>query len=68
MPMKSTDTLLRTIADQNHEIDELKFRIAELESLLSIQAEVALAGELAALIFDHPDELENAIIASTHCH
>jgi hypothetical protein len=68
MPMIALDTLLRTITQQNQEIDELKSRIAELESLLSIQTEEALAGELAALIFEHPEDLENVIIASTDYH
>jgi hypothetical protein len=68
MPMISLDTLLRTLAQQNQEIDELKIRIAELESLLSIQTEEALAGDLASLIFEHPEDLENVIIASTDYH
>ncbi len=68
MPLISLDTLLGTISAQAQEIDELKIRIAELEAMLENQSEEALAGELAALIFNHPEDLENVIIASTDFH
>ncbi len=68
MPLMSLDTLLGTISAQAQEIDELKMQIAELEALLQYQNEQALARELAALIFEHPENLENVIIASTGCH
>jgi hypothetical protein len=65
MPMMPVKSLLQTIADQADKISQLKFQIAELEAMLEFQSEAARAGELVALIFEHPDELDNVIIAST---
>lgn len=68
MSIMTIKSLMETITDQADEISQLKSRIAELEATLEFQIEAERASELAALIFEHPEELDNVIIASTDYH
>lgn len=68
MPIIPVDALLRTIAEQRSQIDELMLRIAELEFLLEMQHEETLVAQLAEMVMDHPEKGDYAIIASIDFH
>jgi hypothetical protein len=68
VPIMTMKSLMQTISDQADEISQLKSKIEDLEAMLEFQVEAERAGELAALIFEHPEELDNVIIASTDYH
>jgi hypothetical protein len=68
MPIIPVEALLRTISEQRTQIDELMLRIADLEFLLEMQNEEALAAQLAELLMEHSEKGDYAIIASTDFH
>lgn len=68
MPMISVDSLLRTIAEQNQQIQQLNEQIRMLQATLENQHRIKLAMELVELVRQHPDKLHYPIVASTEMH
>lgn len=61
-------TLMTTIEEKSAEIEELRQQVAELEFMLASQQEEVLAGQLAELLFEHPETNETGVIASIRFH
>jgi len=68
MPIKSTEAMQKTIAEQQAEILALQDMVAQLQSLLEHQNTRMLARELGMMINDFPGKLKNPIIASINLH
>jgi len=68
MPMISVDALLRTIAEQNEQIQQLNEQIRVLQHQLEHQHRLKLAMELVELVRQYPDKLHYPIVASTETH
>jgi hypothetical protein len=68
MPLFSVDAMMKTFAEQQAQIEELKEQVAQLEILLEHQNQTNLALELLTVLNDYPDKLENPIIASIAFH
>jgi len=68
MPMISIETILRTVAEQEQQIRELKRQVALLEAQLETRDRVRLAQELVDLVRDYPGSVRYPIVASTEKH
>ncbi len=68
MPMISMNALLKTLAEQDAQIKELKTQIVQLQSLLEHQDRIKLAKELVDLVRQYPGALHYPIVASTETH
>lgn len=68
MPMISLNALLKTVAEQDAQIKELKNQIVYLQSLLEHQDRIRLAQELVDLVKQYPEALHYPIVASTETH
>jgi small-conductance mechanosensitive channel len=68
MPLISVEAMLKTIAEQQVQIKELREQVTQLELMLKHQNQVNLAQELVDLLSKYPEKLENPIIASIDVH
>lgn len=68
MPMIPVEAIFRTIAEQDAQIKELKQQIIQLKCLLEEKNQQNLVQELAGLVNDYPEKLQNPLIVSTEIH
>ncbi|WAR46581.1 hypothetical protein [Methylomonas rapida] len=68
MPMISLEALLKTVAEQDAEIKELRKQLSHLEALLKNQDKMKIAWELVEFVQDYPGKLHYPIVASTEVH
>jgi hypothetical protein len=68
MPLISVDAMLKTIAEQQTQIQELKEQIAQLHFMLEKQNAMSLTQELLELVKKYPEKLDNPIIGSIDLH
>lgn len=68
MPMISIEALLKTVAEQDAQIQELRKHVTYLEALLKKQDKIKMAFELVEFVQDYPKKLHYPIVASTEVH
>lgn len=66
--MIPVEAIFRTIAEQDAQIKELKQQIIQLKCLLEEKNQQNLVQELAGLVNDYPEKLQNPLIVSTEIH
>ena len=59
---------IKTIAEQDVQIKELKKQVSFLESLLKNQDKIKAAQELVVFVQDYPEKLDQAMVVSTDIH
>ncbi|MGD0958250.1 MAG: hypothetical protein ABSB19_00435 [Methylomonas sp.] len=68
MPLVSIEALLRTLAEQQDEITELREQVTELEYRLENHNTEMLTQELEKMLDGHANQTGGSIIASIEMH